>query len=122
MAYPTLLGRRADGYHEIVTVFQSIDVADRLTFSTHADDGRITLTYDGAANIPLDETNLVVRAANALRQRYGVRRLEVFGSLLRDDFDHATSDVDLVVEFQLDSAGSPFDRYFGLNGSSSPHK
>ena len=69
-----VLGRRPDGYHEIVTVFQSIDVADKLTFSTHADDGRITLTYDGAANIPLDETNLVVRAANALRQRYGVRR------------------------------------------------
>lgn len=50
----------------------------------------------------------------ALCRRYGVRRLEVFGSLLREDFDSATSDVDLVVEFEPEPNGGAFDRYFGL--------
>jgi predicted nucleotidyltransferase len=49
-----------------------------------------------------------------LCQRYGVRRLEVFGSLLRDDFNEASSDVDLVVEFEPQLPGSAFDRYFDL--------
>ena len=53
-------------------------------------------------------------AIAALCRQFGVRRLEVFGSLLREDFNSGTSDVDLVVEFQSESNASPFDRYFGL--------
>lgn len=41
----------------------------------------------------------------ALCRLYGVRRLDVFGSALRDDFDASTSDVDLVVEFDQDAIG-----------------
>lgn len=36
---------------------------------------------------------------DALCRRFGVRRLDVFGSVLRDDFDPARSDVDFLVEF-----------------------
>jgi uncharacterized protein len=50
----------------------------------------------------------------ALCRRYRVHRLEVFGSLLRDDFDPATSDVDLTVEFEPEPTAGAFDRYFGL--------
>ena len=64
-----MLGRRADGFHEIVTVLQSVTLADQLTFGPRAD-GRVTLTYEGLPQIPLDETNLVMRAARALRERY----------------------------------------------------
>lgn len=39
-------------------------------------------------------------------RRHGVRRLEVFGSVLRDDFDPKSSDVDILVEFEPDVAGS----------------
>ena len=53
-------------------------------------------------------------AIAALCLRYGVRRLDVFGSALRDDFNAATSDIDLVVEFAPEPAGTAFDRYFGL--------
>lgn len=35
----------------------------------------------------------------ALCRRHHVRRLSVFGSATRDDFDPATSDVDVIVEF-----------------------
>ncbi len=38
-------------------------------------------------------------ALTAICQRYGVRRLSAFGSVLRDDFE-ATSDLDLLVEFE----------------------
>jgi len=50
----------------------------------------------------------------ALCRRYGVRRLDVFGSLVRDDFDAATSDVDIVVDFQQAAPGDGLRQYFGL--------
>ena len=36
--------------------------------------------------------------------RYGVRRLQAFGSVLRDDFDAWRSDIDLLVEFKPEAA------------------
>jgi hypothetical protein len=46
--------------------------------------------------------------------RYGVSRLDVFGSALRDDFQPGESDLDLLVEF---GPMNPYDRadaYFGF--------
>jgi 4-diphosphocytidyl-2-C-methyl-D-erythritol kinase len=65
-----VLGRRADGYHEIRTVFQTVTLHDRLTFEP-ADDGRLELACTDPS-IPTDEGNLVMRAVNALRERYNV--------------------------------------------------
>jgi 4-diphosphocytidyl-2-C-methyl-D-erythritol kinase len=67
-----VLGRRADGYHELRTVFQTITLRDRLTFRALGG-GRLELSCD-AADVPADETNLVHRAAVLLREHYGVRR------------------------------------------------
>jgi len=53
-------------------------------------------------------------AIDALCHQYRVRRLDVFGSALRDDFDDATSDVDLVVEFDAGAARDGLQSYFGL--------
>jgi 4-diphosphocytidyl-2-C-methyl-D-erythritol kinase len=58
-------GKRADGFHDLETVFQAISLHDTLTF-TPAEG--LTLTCDDPA-IPTDETNLVVRAARALALR-----------------------------------------------------
>ena len=49
-----------------------------------------------------------------LCDRYGVSRLELFGSGLRPDFDIETSDLDLLVEFADSQPEGAFDRYFGL--------
>ena len=50
-----------------------------------------------------------------LCRRYGVARLEVFGSAARGtDFDSGTSDADFLVEFNRDSGLAPFDQFFGL--------
>jgi len=53
-------------------------------------------------------------AIDALCHRYGVRRLEAFGSALRADFDDSTSDVDLVVEFDEGAAREGLRSYFEL--------
>ena len=48
-----------------------------------------------------------------LCRRYGVVRLEVFGSAAREtDFDPDSSDADFLVEFDLRSAPATLDRYF----------
>lgn len=46
---------------------------------------------------PLIENNR--QAISRLCRLHGVKRLEVFGSILRDDFDAERSDVDVLVEF-----------------------
>lgn len=46
--------------------------------------------------------------------RYGVKRLDAFGSALRDDFNPAESDVDLLVEFALMEPYARVDSYFGM--------
>lgn len=48
----------------------------------------------------------------ALCRLHRVRRLEVFGSALRDDFDIQHSDVDVVVEFEPLPQGDGLRRYF----------
>lgn len=65
-----ILGRRRDGYHEIATVLQSISLCDELIFESRSD-GEIRLTCDDPA-LPVDETNLIVRAARALPVKRGV--------------------------------------------------
>ena len=53
-------------------------------------------------------------AIEALCVQFGARRLEVFGSLARDDFDPLTSDVDFFVEFHDLGWQGSFKRYMGL--------
>lgn len=62
---------RADGYHEVVTVYCSVSLYDRLRASTA---GEITVEVVGpqAALVPLDGSNLAVRAARLLAERAGV--------------------------------------------------
>ena len=55
-----VLGTRADGYHELRTIFQSISLHDTLTLRPVR--GAFELTCDDPA-CPADESNLVARAA-----------------------------------------------------------
>src|SRR5262245_10742313 len=50
----------------------------------------------------------------ALCRQYGVRRLELFGSAARGDFDSQASDLDFMVEFLSDDWKGAADRWFGL--------
>jgi len=66
-----VLARRDDGYHNLVSVFQEIDLADRLSAEPAAHD-RIELLCD-RPDLPTDGRNLVVRAAERLREVAGIR-------------------------------------------------
>jgi 4-diphosphocytidyl-2-C-methyl-D-erythritol kinase len=66
-----VVGRRADGYHLLQTVFRLIDRADTLRFEPR-DDQRIVPASPLPGVAP--EADLTVRAANALRAASGVRR------------------------------------------------
>ncbi len=63
-----VLGRRADGYHELQTVFQFIDCYDRIDFERRADG---VISRSGGAGLPDDD--LCVRAARLLQQHSGCR-------------------------------------------------
>ena len=68
-----VLRLRPDGYHEIRSVLQTIDLCDVVTVKTARG---IELRVDGEAGVLADEapeTNLAYRAAVALRERCGVR-------------------------------------------------
>jgi 4-diphosphocytidyl-2-C-methyl-D-erythritol kinase len=66
-----VLGKRPDDYHDLVTVFQTISLRDELKF-VRRDHGNIWLECHGAP-LPTEEKNIVVRASNALRERYQIK-------------------------------------------------
>lgn len=88
-----VLGKRADGYHEIDSIICPVTLFDELTFQAD-DSGRIEFSIsagqahrcrsatddpadreaeDPAWKIPVDSSNLVVRALTALRSELGMR-------------------------------------------------
>ncbi|MDX3899652.1 MAG: 4-(cytidine 5'-diphospho)-2-C-methyl-D-erythritol kinase [Sphingobium sp.] len=65
-------GRRDDGYHELESLFVFAEDGDRLE-AARRDDGTLRLTLGGPFGTVLDNgaDNLVLRAAHALRDRFG---------------------------------------------------
>jgi uncharacterized protein len=53
----------------------------------------------------------------ALCHRYSVRRLAVFGSVLREDFNAESSDIDMVAEFRSDVGAYSADQYFNFKAA-----
>ncbi len=107
-----ITGRRADGYHQLQTLFQLLDYGDRLDFQRR-DDGTITLSPVHPAIAEKD--NLVYRAAKALQQQaqrqnpaqhYGAdihltKRLPLGGGLGGGSSDAATTLIGLNQLWQL---------------------
>ena len=65
-----ITGRRADGYHELQTVFRILDWGDTVHLRPRAD-GRIVRYGDDLAAVP-EAGDLTIRAANALRRSFNV--------------------------------------------------
>jgi 4-diphosphocytidyl-2-C-methyl-D-erythritol kinase len=66
----SVLGRRTDGYHDIQTIFQTIDVSDELEFQ-HAP--QLELHCENLDGVP-PENNLVWKAATLFTDTLGLKR------------------------------------------------
>ena len=66
-----IIGRRSDGYHEIQTLFQLIDLCDELQFEVQS--SRDISRHESAYEVP-ESDDLTVRAAKLLQAKCGVRR------------------------------------------------
>jgi 4-diphosphocytidyl-2-C-methyl-D-erythritol kinase len=64
--------READGYHNLVSVFQAISIYDDVTISKAAPGSGITIaiTGDHTHGVPADATNLAVKAAQLIADEY----------------------------------------------------
>lgn len=60
------------GYHALATVFQAVDLYETLT-AVRADELSLTIDSEVPGTVPLDATNLALRAAELLRAEAGVR-------------------------------------------------
>jgi len=90
-------GRRDDGYHELQTIFQLIDLADTLSFVPRADG--VIHRVEGPADVPAAE-DLCLRAARRLREASGSatgvdirleKRIPIQGGLGGGSSDAATT-------------------------------
>lgn len=66
-----ILGKRNDGYHEIETVMQEIDLVDNLQFEETQEGVKLKCNDK---NIPSDENNLVCKAANLILNECGIKK------------------------------------------------
>jgi 4-diphosphocytidyl-2-C-methyl-D-erythritol kinase len=63
---------RADGYHPLATVYQAVSVYDEVHAAwADPDEFEVVVSGEGADQVPLDDSNLAVRAAKLLARRHG---------------------------------------------------
>lgn len=65
-----VLGKRADGFHELCTIFQTVSLCDYLTFDQSE---RIALTCNDE-KIPTGDENLIVKAAKILQSKFQIEK------------------------------------------------
>src|SRR3954466_8051577 len=112
-----ITGKRPDGFHDLQTVFQLIDLCDDIAITVR-DDGVIERTA-GPADVP-PEADLVVRAARALKAESGTplgaslrvtKRIPMGGGLGGGSSDAATT---LLALNHLWQCGLSIDELAGL--------
>ena len=74
-------GLRSDGYHEVVTVLQTVSVKDTVSAVMDVDPSayhpaarrllKVAFTHDSDARVPSDDSNLAMMAASALLEKVG---------------------------------------------------
>ncbi|MCG9963060.1 MAG: 4-(cytidine 5'-diphospho)-2-C-methyl-D-erythritol kinase [Shewanella sp.] len=91
-------GRRADGYHELQTLFQFVDCCDQLEF--RVTDTPELILHSTMSAVVADNDNLILRAAKSLQQATGFnggaeiwldKRLPMGGGLGGGSSDAATT-------------------------------
>jgi 4-diphosphocytidyl-2-C-methyl-D-erythritol kinase len=73
-----VVGKRPDGYHDLVMVMQQLELCDRVMISSDCKMDDITV---GCSNglVPCDQSNIAYRAARLIKDTYSIdRRVEIF--------------------------------------------
>jgi len=73
-----ITGRRADGYHELQTVFRLLDWGDRIGLRLR-EDGQVRRQGDGLAGVA-EADDLAVRAARLLKEVANVEKVSISSS------------------------------------------
>jgi 4-diphosphocytidyl-2-C-methyl-D-erythritol kinase len=77
-AFLEVRSKRPDGFHELETVMLRTSLADQLTMIPESG-GALTLRFSDATpeglrtDVPMDERNLILKAAHAFRRRYSIQ-------------------------------------------------
>ncbi|KAJ1454242.1 ribosomal protein S5 domain 2-type protein [Pelagophyceae sp. CCMP2097] len=66
-----IMGKRPDGFHELASLFQAIDLGDTLSFRVLPASSAADEFECDVEGVPTDSTNLVLRALAVYRQRVG---------------------------------------------------
>jgi 4-diphosphocytidyl-2-C-methyl-D-erythritol kinase len=113
---------REDGFHPLMTVYHAVDLYDAVTVAP-AEDWSVVVVPDGPIDlrdVPLDETNLAVRAGRALAAHHGLdaaasieirKGIPVAGGMAGGSADAAAT---LVALDRLWGLGSDDETLFGL--------
>lgn len=126
---------REDGYHELHTIFQAVDLHEDVTVRRlDAGDDVITVQGRDAAEVPLDERNLAHRALALMRAEHAItgpvavhidKQIPVAGGMAGGSADAAATLVALDALYGLDlprerlcalAAGLGADVPFGIVG------
>ena len=102
-----ILGMRADGYHDLRTVFQSLALFDNVTVSLRR--GPLTINCD-EPDIPTDQRNLVWKAADVLwlfNDARAYHRLVTERGWMPDRFEQWLADSLLALLIRPDYTPSP---------------
>lgn len=70
--YLRVKNKRKDGYHNIVTIFERIDLCDELTFSENRS-GKILISCN-RSDVPIGAKNLVHRVIRLVKERYNINK------------------------------------------------
>jgi 4-diphosphocytidyl-2-C-methyl-D-erythritol kinase len=75
--YLRVLGKRPDGFHDIQTVFERINLFDKLVFRESK--GKAIKICCDCPHVPTGKDNLVYKAADALRKKFSIKQgLQIF--------------------------------------------
>jgi len=106
--------RRPDGYHDLATIFHAVSLYDEITV-TPAPDWAVTVSGAQSHLVPLDESNLVLRAARLYADQVGVDEDEPHCHF------HITKEIPVAGGLAGGSADAAaallaMDTFFGMNG------
>ena len=120
-----VLGKRADDYHDVRTVMQSIDLCDELGIEEHPIDRHLELHTD-TMSCPVDEKNLVWQAIHWLRDATGFdvglaitidKNIPIGGGLGGGSSNAGAVLVALIARYELDISRDDLHRIASRIGS-----